>query len=810
MESTVPVERGRAYAWGVVAACLVCAAGFGMMNVFWFLGDYEGCERGLYYYRAATWGDGLFLSASAGAAVAWLRLSPRFKDTGTKRAVAAACLAAVIGAGIQASWLLNDDVQLNWTIPQPHMFNAAGWYHAVFFVVAFGFFAFLVVKYWVIGHQPGAPKTPDSHFLEIVIWFGVAGYLAMHVFDDHASVFGQPLACMISVALSVVAAAVFFAGRHKSAGEYLRKCVIAAPGTLFAYGLAMALAFPLGEPSYQVPLGFALMCLFASSITFPAQLGREEPACYMVMACSGLGLSMLSLHVSGAWSDIVSAGFPAGVSSCVIGILLFVVCPFSIRGAGELNGKMMAAGVGAVAAGFAWSLTFGNPIEVNADSAIEFALIASIPHWILTMAALGCVACRAKGNVEYVRAAEDSQACHAERRARTAHAQAVAYPQIAIMSFGVLSLLLFDMLKLHPTSLDVLADFDALMTAPSHVVVLVCAVLIAGLAACVIGQREGGWPAVLGAVLVMVAYSFAFYYVTGLRRPLALEWWYAWSLFAPIGAALLVGEAFVSDCFLIRNRPYNSGMLLIAVILALGSYLMSMGCIIPTVGESGIFFSAIWSPGVGMLGAIIANVVIPVLCAMGVDAVLPSTEEHLVLNTPVEGVFQNGMAATVGVMLLGVLPMVLYANAPIAMLALVSFTPLAVTKIGKIVFPLAMNVKHLKSRIEDYEKREVDVDAALRELRSLSRHLQRQGVITMTVLLPWVLFVFFFGWLAWKWKRSRGTYRDYLWHEYLLRFPSRETVMLFVELASGADEEYASHLDILADQGIEAVHASES
>jgi hypothetical protein len=47
--------------------------------------------------------------------------------------------AALVGAGIgivtQAHWLADPSPQLNWTLPKPHHFTAAGWYHAVFLVV---------------------------------------------------------------------------------------------------------------------------------------------------------------------------------------------------------------------------------------------------------------------------------------------------------------------------------------------------------------------------------------------------------------------------------------------------------------------------------------------------------------------------------------------------------------------------------------------------------------------------------------------------------------------------------------------------
>ena len=58
--------------YGCLAAFAMFAFGFGTLNLFWHFGTYPDGLPGLYDYRAATWGDGLFLSLGAGAFVAYL------------------------------------------------------------------------------------------------------------------------------------------------------------------------------------------------------------------------------------------------------------------------------------------------------------------------------------------------------------------------------------------------------------------------------------------------------------------------------------------------------------------------------------------------------------------------------------------------------------------------------------------------------------------------------------------------------------------------------------------------------------------
>jgi len=42
----------------------------------------------------------------------------------------------------QAAWLSDPNPDLNWTLPAPHTFNAAGWYHGAFSVCLAGYLGY--------------------------------------------------------------------------------------------------------------------------------------------------------------------------------------------------------------------------------------------------------------------------------------------------------------------------------------------------------------------------------------------------------------------------------------------------------------------------------------------------------------------------------------------------------------------------------------------------------------------------------------------------------------------------------------------
>jgi len=131
--------NSRALRWAILSGTSTFVAGFGAMNAFWFAGPRDESLRGLYDYWSATLGDGLALPLVAfGLAGACANVNP------AKWRIWIAILGASLGVVTQATWLADPHPQLNWTFPETHRFNAAGWYHAAFMVgggFAFGWLA---------------------------------------------------------------------------------------------------------------------------------------------------------------------------------------------------------------------------------------------------------------------------------------------------------------------------------------------------------------------------------------------------------------------------------------------------------------------------------------------------------------------------------------------------------------------------------------------------------------------------------------------------------------------------------------------
>lgn len=113
----------------LAAAGAALGCGFGAMNLLRAFSKEDIQLRGMYSYWSATVGDAVTLPVLLGslAAVSKPMRTSRWRIPG-------ALAAAGTAAGVQASWLSDPTPQLNWTLPSPHTFTLAGWYHAGFMV----------------------------------------------------------------------------------------------------------------------------------------------------------------------------------------------------------------------------------------------------------------------------------------------------------------------------------------------------------------------------------------------------------------------------------------------------------------------------------------------------------------------------------------------------------------------------------------------------------------------------------------------------------------------------------------------------
>lgn len=177
-----------------LAGLMTLLCGFITMLILWNTIGVQyhlSTQRGFFYYRAATIGDGICLPIVVGAAFFFILSNNKILKGQTRICILFKNIAVFIGCSIQAKWLISNETVLNWTIPTQHHFNFAGWYHAFFFVGMCGIIAYLVSKMWfVIKNKIDNCRNAEKVSFLLFIFAGSL-YIIIHLTDNYSEIFSR-------------------------------------------------------------------------------------------------------------------------------------------------------------------------------------------------------------------------------------------------------------------------------------------------------------------------------------------------------------------------------------------------------------------------------------------------------------------------------------------------------------------------------------------------------------------------------------------------------------------------------------------
>jgi len=160
-------------------------AGFGVLSVWSVCTTTPAGLLRLGDFYSATWGDGLFLPLAVGSL---LYLVAGLGSIGRRSLAGLAAVGLVAGVVSQVAWLVDPAPRLNWTLPEPHHFAAAGWYHAVFLAVLSAVFVALLGAV-VIGLRKAPAKDVMRSAAFTVFLLSMGGFAALVVRDGEAEPF---------------------------------------------------------------------------------------------------------------------------------------------------------------------------------------------------------------------------------------------------------------------------------------------------------------------------------------------------------------------------------------------------------------------------------------------------------------------------------------------------------------------------------------------------------------------------------------------------------------------------------------------
>lgn len=213
---------------GIGLSLFIFFVGFFAMFIFW-LNDVQNPDiPGFFYYKAATYGDGICLPLLVGCMSMYLLLGydnmKEYISRSKRVSVGIGLVCAAVGMVTQYSWLASDEIRFNWTIPRLHYFTPAGWYHAFYFTFMFGVIGFFLAEIW---RFKSADKKKQN-FEQSVCLLGVfafgTGYMYLHAIDDWVQVYGRERAFEVTFIgmLLVLSAFIITADRNQRVWEDLK------------------------------------------------------------------------------------------------------------------------------------------------------------------------------------------------------------------------------------------------------------------------------------------------------------------------------------------------------------------------------------------------------------------------------------------------------------------------------------------------------------------------------------------------------------------------------------------------------------
>lgn len=172
---------------GIIAAIIVFLCGFFTMYIMWIKIGNPYNVIGFFYYKAATWGDGLLLPIMIFSLVG-LSFSKKIYAFRNLKLSLVTAFSGVVAVAIQASWLWNKDTVLNWSIPIPHFFNIAGWYHSLFFILMICVSTFLIERLIIwYGTNRDILNIKNGILFVLFIMSG-SSFLQLHFYDDYKNI----------------------------------------------------------------------------------------------------------------------------------------------------------------------------------------------------------------------------------------------------------------------------------------------------------------------------------------------------------------------------------------------------------------------------------------------------------------------------------------------------------------------------------------------------------------------------------------------------------------------------------------------
>jgi hypothetical protein len=703
-----------------VAAGVTFILGFGAMLLLWLAGLGDSSRRGFIEYWSATVGDAIILPILAYALTKAALPIRDWSRRDRSLVIVAAGIAALGGVATQYTWLSSATIETNWTLPEPHVFNLPGWYHAVFLVVVSGFLAGACAASLLRLRSLDAAEWTRllSSWRFVTALAGLPAFTVLLALDERSRDWGGIFVRGIAVlGLSI---ATIYGFRRSNVRE-----LIFAGGTLILPLLSLAALSQLAGVTLSTTAYISVFIAASVGIGAVAalrhdSLGATAFACATTgVVAAGLSSAIVGRGVGGLLISLaVFAGSVAAIGQAII-IGARAREDFNLRAiVGTLLGEFSIATVLFIAIG----LDVWSPDMVAQALLGSVAVIAMAPaHWRLARL------------LSTVKALEGSEASRLEQGS----AKVASYVWACALLFAfilVLALMAVEAGFSLPSEHRSWHGLSPLPYLAFVALLLFHAAVNRAMAARRLKLRmlaiANSIVGTLGIVTVVRSY-----FLGSLRGPAA--WAVIGGLMVCVGLGVFVYEGIISNMAYLQLREISSEVIFGGISAA---SVASASVAWPT------FFLGSRDHGAGdllsALGLLIAGAVLAVIVPWSTGLQLPGSrpEDSKVPASPLAGVLQDSFLGVVLAVSVGWLPVFYIVGVPDLSAALADVLIYGGVMYHSYTYIMKNNVEHATSFAASHP---VGVDPGVhqRVASALFRHVMRQNRIALILPPMFISFV---------------------------------------------------------------------
>lgn len=724
--------RGKELYIGIFSGIFIFIIGFGMMNIFWIFSLKQDGLPGLYDYTAATIGDGLCFPVLVGALLYNVLKNNILNRRQHIVTNIFGITMTLIGILVQISWLRDDNIKLNWTIPSPHHFNVAGWYHAFFFALMFGIFGTLLSKMYLIRVISRNKQRQIGSIEKIncfLIWFSGSFFLLLHFFDDYKEKYD------IVVLLEVCALIIFIFAVCLN-GITIKKIMLEEvigvfSGVLSALGLSITISGNIN--------GLSILIISSFFLAFAYVFQCRNDLTTVIVNCILISFPMFSLNLALSSMEKRLSLIPIFVltivAPCIIAQIQKKNMPKEIHR--EINKYIFDGTAFSVLLSF--TIVF---FELNIDN---LEIITGPISLLVELAVATYAKSSIKKNFEYLKTIEDSRKNFrkAPDYVKILTDQKIkSYLLIVMVGVGAFIYLLLMLssyieLKFFWNMNDFVLYREEIILVAGLLMVILVSLFVKNIS----GREIQKSHSMLIFILFVIAYLLLTVTIYCFRRPFVFDnnVTLYFSIFMIFGSSFMVTESFYSNLVGIRGIEKNSHVIIASGIIFVGNISAIAVSLLPTADLRGNRSSDLIFVFISVVGCLMATLLFPLLMGKIVQCEIPDMQ--IATTRPLGGITQNGFLVWILVLLGGVIPVYFSAISKNTIYLACGIISISYNIYWPLCYCMRNNVEHLKKRIRENlnDGNQSENNMVYFQLSRLAKHLKRQNIATFIALLCYCL-----------------------------------------------------------------------